>query len=141
MIDTTEIKKADTLAIEIFTFNIMGINFGIDTEQIVRLIDPDIAKEQKLDLLWFHEKILLANGNVVYESPKVLEIKTDEPAFGIIVDHPGEILNIKIDFIKPMPTLIEASGRSTPVWGAALSGEQIVLLVDPYKFYECSTII
>ncbi len=140
MRDHNGTEHIDSREIRVFTFNIMGINLGIDVEQIAGLFEPDKVEAQNIQTFWFHEKISFPEGEVAYNSPKVLIIKDDTSAFGIIIDLPNDIFIISIDSIQPLPSIMKSSGRPEPIWGAALKDEQIILLVDAYRLMQCETV-
>ncbi len=125
--------KADINEIELFTFNLMDICFGIDTDQISEIYELKQAKQKKIDLHWFHEKIAFQKKEMAYVSPKVVVIKDAEMKTGIVIDRPDNIAAITIDAIQPMPVIFESFSSSSPIWGVVLDDEKIILLVDSYR--------
>lgn len=119
--------------IQLLIFNIMGIRIGMDMEQIDAIIKPDQVKIKKLQVFKFHEKLPFRGEAAVYKSPRVLLLKEEKIATGIIIDQPEDIIPITIDSIQPLPSLIEATNRSSAIWGVTLINEKVVLLVDFYK--------
>ena len=55
---------------------------------------------------------------------------TKKEDLGIAVDALEEITSIGLDKIRPLPPLVSSSGVSKAFWGAAVKGEEIILLVD-----------
>ena len=128
--------------IRILTFKIMGIEFGMDMDRISEMCDPDQAKRRKIKLFQFHEKLHFRMAEIEYKSPKVLLIRDEESALGVVIDQPEEIdAPVRTDSILPMPPLIETSKSSAPIWAATLRNEKIVLLVDPHKLLANVTIM
>lgn len=129
--------------IRILIFNIMGVNLGMDMEQISEMHKPDQIrehiKEQNIKIPWFHEKVLFRKQPVIYKSPVILFIKKNDKTFGIIIDQPDDInVSVSVNSICPLPPLIEAVSRSGPIWGVTVKQGKIILLVDSYKLFLIS---
>lgn len=117
-------------AIRVLVFQFEGIRMGIDVEQIAGMLDPRDRAVDELSVSSFHEKLSFRNGPSAYVAPMVLLVKDEEGRHGVLIDQPQDIISIKIDSIRPLPPLVEASRESPAVWGVALMEEDMVLLVD-----------
>ncbi len=135
MKERNNIEKSDIEEIQLLIFNVMGIWFGIDSEQVLSIYELEQAKEQA-DVVWFHEIISFKKNNVEYSSPKVVLFEDKGRLIEIVIDQLENIMPIKVDDIRLMPQLFEALEGSMPVWAVALRDEKIVLLVDLYKLLE-----
>ncbi|HWP46418.1 MAG TPA: chemotaxis protein CheW [Candidatus Limnocylindrales bacterium] len=138
MIDFSEQGNKNFKEIQLLIFDIIGIKFGVDIEQvseIYELIDLGQMKGAKYGASWFHEKIPFRQGPVVYKSPRLLILRDQETTLGIIIDQPEDILSITLDDIHPLPSLLEALNRPAAIWGIALKDEKMILLVDFYKLF------
>ncbi len=125
--------------IHILVFNIMGVNLGMDMEQISEMCEPDQVKERDFEIFWFHEKLLFRKYPGEYKSPVVLLVKDEDKTSGLIIEQPDDInVPVPIDSICPLPPLIEAVIRSGPIWGVTMKQGKIILLVDSYKLLQTS---
>ncbi|MCP4352381.1 MAG: hypothetical protein GY795_43535 [Desulfobacterales bacterium] len=121
--------------IRILVFSIMGVNLGMDMEQISEMCEPDQVRERDFEIFRFHDKLLFREDPGEYESPVVLLVK-DETS-GLIIEQPDDInVPVPIDSICPLPPLIEAVIRSGPIWGVTINQGKIILLVDSYKLLQ-----
>lgn len=138
MTDFSEGGNKNFKEIQLLIFDLMGIKFGVDIEQvseIYELMDLGQMKGARYEASWFHEKIPFRQGPVVYKSPRLLSLKDKETTLGIIIDQPEDILSITLNDIQPLPSLLEVLNRPSAIWGVALKGERTILLVDFYKLF------
>jgi len=117
-------------AIRVLIFEFKGIRMGVDVEQIAGMLDPRDKSVSELNVFPFHEKILFRNDCPAYVAPMILLVRGEDGRHGVLIDQPQDIVSIKIDSIRSLPPLIEASRESRAVWGVALIEEEVVLLVD-----------
>jgi len=135
----TEIGNRELKEIDLIIFKIMGVVLGIDIEQISQIREPDHVEAEDVNIFAFHQKIPFRENKVLYKSPKILFIKDEWPASGIIIDQPEEIISIKTGSIQPLPQLIKKFNRSTPIWGVVPRGEEIILLIDLCRLLKSKT--
>ncbi|MCP4346905.1 MAG: hypothetical protein GY795_15430 [Desulfobacterales bacterium] len=121
--------ESDLTELQILVFNIKGCSMGTDMDHIQEIVEPDRLDRENLQIYCFHDGVLLPEGKTDYKSPMVLLIKHQERLAGVMVDDHEDILTIDIHSIYPLPPLLEACNKSA-VWGVALQGEKIILLVD-----------
>lgn len=119
--------------IHLLVFSIMGIRMGVDMEQIYEMKDPGQVADGGFEIAYFHEMVPFYRETVSYKSPKILLFRNQEGRAGVIIDQPEDILPLSLDSIRPLPPLLETGCVSHVVWGAALQGEEIILLVDFLK--------
>lgn len=120
--------------LQLLTFSINGTRMGVDTSQIAEMMEQDEAEARGLKLLKFSDEVSFREENVAYVSPKVLKIKDTDASLGVVIDQPEDITSVALGSLRPLPYLVEISNRSKMVWGVAVSGNDIILLVDFYKF-------
>lgn len=119
--------------LSIMTFTTMGARLGVDISQISRMMEPAQAETGQLHVLGLHEGLSFKDRNITYRSPRILLLK-DRENTGIMIDQPEDILSLRFDSIRPLPTALEAHMNSGVVWAAALIGDEIILLVDLFEF-------
>ena len=123
-----EIENRSIEEIRLLVFNIMGVKFGADMEQIREITElGQVDKEQVTE---FHEIFPFSETPVKYKTPTVLFLKGEEASCGIVIDQPQGVVNVSIDSIKPLPPLLEGCMKSAAIWGVDLTSEDIILLVD-----------
>jgi chemotaxis signal transduction protein len=108
-----------------------GVRMGVDTVQVKEIMDIETAEEMGMRMTPLNEIIQFGGRDVILSSPKVLLLKT-EIMQGVVIESPESIIDINTDDIRLMPPIVETSG-SKALWGAVLSCEGIILLMDFYK--------
>ncbi len=131
--NSVEKKTEEYEKIHILIFKMNETRIGINMEQISTMLKHEEAKERKLQIFSFQEKLPFRNECTKHKSPIVLVLKEENMSSGIIVEQPEDIIHITIDSIQPLPPLIEACYRSGLFWGGTVINSKIVLLVDFYK--------
>ncbi len=116
--------------LRIVLFEIAGVKMGVDADQVARMITPERAAEENIDIRLFHESISLGAGIVEYRSPYVLIAKEDHGKMGVMIDAPRDIVRVKAGDVRGLPLLFAATVSERIVWGAALIEGEIVMLVD-----------
>ncbi|MBF0500368.1 MAG: hypothetical protein HQM09_09550 [Candidatus Riflebacteria bacterium] len=124
--------------LKLFVFQVSGIKFGADTEQILELIDLETAETEGVSVQWFHEMIPFREKNIIYKFPRVVILKGNE-ASGIIIDTPDDIFPVESSEIQPLPRLLEATIRNSFIRGEVMIKDQMVLLVDFHKTVDCTS--
>jgi len=122
--------------IQLLTFTIMGTRMGVDTSQVSEMLEPEQAGERGINVHRFNDELPFRDSQVIYNSPKVLLIKNEGPAYGILIDQPDEIGSISLNSIRPIPPLISSCKGPKAIWGAAVKDEEIILLVDFYRLIQ-----
>lgn len=128
-------KKAPVDEIRLLIFNIADIHIGLDMDQIHRVLPFTLQPSERETRLWFHDAISIQKS-FKYHSPIMLEIKNKAAhSVFLIIDRIEQIDHVlTIDRIRPMPDLIDlAKPGASPVWGACISGDDIIFLVDIEK--------
>jgi hypothetical protein len=130
--------------ISILVFKAAGVKIGLDAGQILEMMDMETAaktaKERGEDMKKFNEVIPLCKRDVNFTRPKAIRLKAAGNPL-IVIEHPESILDINIEDIRPMPFIIEKLGErlgSKAVWGSALTGGDIILLVDFCRLKKAS---
>ena len=123
--------------IRIFTFRVRGICFGMDMDQIAGMRRADQINPREYRLCRFEEKLPFRRQGIItdtVDSPMILILNDEEKISGVYIDRPEDInVSIPIDSIRPMPDMIEACSKSSPIWGVALTEERMILLTDFYR--------
>ena len=124
--------------IRIFTFRVRGICFGMDMDQIAGMRSPDQINSREYRICGFEEKLPFRRFGTdsadAGNSPMILILNDREKISGIYIEHPEGInVCVSIDSIRPMPPLTEASDKSSPIWGVALTEKRMILLTDFYR--------
>ncbi|GER93266.1 hypothetical protein A45J_1002 [hot springs metagenome] len=117
--------------LSILVFTVSGVKMGIDTEQIIEMLDMQIAQESSANIKKLDEIIPFGKRAVSFIRPKAIRLKASEMPL-IIIEDPEDILDVNIADIRPMPFIIKMLG-SRAVWGAVLTDSGIILLVDFYR--------
>jgi hypothetical protein len=120
-------------ALSLLTFTVMGIRMGVDTLQVDGMLTPDAARDLGLDFSPLHEVLPFRGGVADYASPRVLVVKGETPPWGILVEEPDDIAPFGLDSLRPLPPLVESRGPGGAVWGVAVRGEEMILLIDLAK--------
>jgi len=126
-------EAAGVEAIEALLFDFMGSRMGVDVDQIAGMLDPRDEAAGELDVLSLHEMLSFRNERAAYVAPKVLLIRDDDGRHGVLIEQPEDIVSVSLSSIRPLPAILEASMKSGAVWGVALIGEEMVLLVDLHE--------
>ncbi len=129
-------KTEEYEKIQILVFRMNETRIGINTEQISIMLTHEEAKERELQIFSFHDKLPFREDYTNLKSPRVLVLKEENMASGIIVEQPEDIIHITIDSIQPLPPLIETCYKSGLFWGGTVINREIVILVDFYKLLE-----
>lgn len=120
--------------IQILVFTVMGVRMGVDTSQIEEMLEMDQAVSRGLSASPFHEELSFGPSSATYFAPKVITLKDQRRPLSMVIDQPDEITNVPVASIQPIPALIAArSGASRAIWGAVVSREDVILLVDLFK--------
>lgn len=123
--------------LKLFVFQVSGIKFGADSEQLLELIDLKTAENEGIRLRWFHEMVPFRKKKVVYKIPRVIILKGDEN-FGVIIDSPEDVFSVESREVLPLPQLLEATIQNRFIRGGVMMKDQVVLLVDFQKAFEYS---
>ena len=121
--------------LKLLIFNIMGVLFGADMEQIDEMLEPEQAEERQCDIVPFHQRVPLGGSRVVYEKPRILLIRETLNRQALLIDRPENIVNLPVSDIRLFPPLIEARKTAGAVWGVTFVDGEIVLLVDLFKLF------
>ncbi len=134
--NSNEKKSEDDEKIQILIFKMNETRIGINTEQISVLMKHEEAMERELQIFSFQDKLPYCENYTNLKSPRVLVLKEEYIASGVIIEQPEDIIHITIDSIQPLPPLIETCYRSGLFWGGTVISKEIILLVDFYKLLE-----
>ncbi len=116
--------------IRILTFTVMGVKMGVDTEQIGGIWEVDEARRLGTVIHYFHEKIFFRDRAAEYHAPKAMLVKDGDKEYSLVIDNPDDIIEVGIESIQPLPSLIALPGTAGAFWGAVANDQGIVLLVD-----------
>jgi chemotaxis signal transduction protein len=119
--------------IRVLTFTVQGVKIGVDVEQISEIMDLHAAEARGLAVYYFHEKIPFNEMPVKYRAPKAIMIKGLKDPSVVIIDNPEDLAVVNVRTIQPMPMLVAGRGKSQAFWGAVVSNEEVVLLIDFFK--------
>lgn len=119
--------------LQVLTFTLMGVKMGIDTGQIVELMEPDEAEARGWKPFRLSDRLALRGGTAAEHSAKVLLTGKEGTPMAVTIDRPDAILSIPLDDLQPLPRLIASCGGSRAVWGAVVRNDELILLVDLYK--------
>lgn len=116
--------------IQILTFTVMGVNIGVDTEQVAEVMEVDAAERRGAAVQLFHEKVSFGAMPIEYRSPKAIMIEDENAPYAIVIDNPDDITSVNVRSIQPLPPLIAMNSATRLFWGAIPGAEGIILLVD-----------
>lgn len=136
---TTEDENQSVENIELLIFNVMGVYFAVDTEQIEEIIEvPPDAEAGEIPAI--HKLIPFHETKGTYQAPKVLLVKDEkEGAWPLMINQAQTIINLPIDSIQLFPPLMDGNRKSKALWGATLIDENLVLLIDLNKLSTLKT--
>lgn len=117
-------------ALTVLVFDSGGIKMAIDTAQIEGIVDAVRAEAEKTVLMDISSGGLATAGTAKKKS-KVLVLKGKNPPCGIVIDDLEEITTLGIEAIRPLPAFLSSHCGTSAFWGAALRGEEVILLVNP----------
>ena len=118
------------LGISILIFFMGGVRIGVDTLQVREIMDIEAAEKRGMPMKPLNELIPFGR-DMTLTSPKAILLK-NEGLSCVVIEEPEAIVDINLNDIRLMPPIIEMFG-SRALWGAVLSGEGIILLMDFYK--------
>ncbi len=128
------VKQAEDIdKVHILIFKVNETRIGIDTEQISIMLKHEEAKDKKLQIFGFGDNLPFRDKYANFRSPRVLVLKDENFASGIIVEQPEDIIHITVDSIQPLPSLIETCYKSGLFWGGVVINREIVILVNLHK--------
>ena len=119
--------------LQVLTFTLMGMKMGIDTGQIVELMEPDEAEARGWKPFRLSDRLALRGRTADGHSVKVLLTGKEGTPMAVTIGPPAAILSIPLDDLQPLPRLIATCRGSRAVWGAVVMNDEIILLVDLYK--------
>jgi chemotaxis signal transduction protein len=125
--------------LQVLTFTLRGVKMGIDTCQIVELMEPDEAEARGWKPFRLSDRLALRGANAAEHSAKVLLTGKEGTPMAVTIDRPAAILSIPLDDLQPLPRLIASCGGSRAVWGAVVREDELILLVDLYKLPAVKT--
>ena len=108
-------------------FSVKGVRFGADMEQIKEVADPDRIEDVGKNIVRFNEEFSFPDCQITYQAPRILYLKNGRR---ILVDNVDEVRVLPIDCIRPLPDFLEKCREPNAIWGAALVGDEIILLLD-----------
>jgi hypothetical protein len=115
--------------LKLLLFSLAGVFFGIDVAQIEAMFAYD--GEEAQDLFRFHEELGIDGKAIVYNTPTVLTVRTeDSRKYRVIIDGPEDLVDICMDEIRPFPRIMAPSLIRKGMWGVVLRGKRKILLVD-----------
>jgi chemotaxis signal transduction protein len=121
--------------LEILVFALGGITFGVDTEQVGGVITAAQAEILGMKLIPFPDRVPLGGMPGHFRAPKALLIK-DVTSYAVVIESPDDILSVRLDSIRPLPPLLAACNPCQAVWGVAVKGEGIILLIDFLRLHD-----
>lgn len=116
-----------TEKLHVLVFSVMGIRFGVDTEQVARVVNLSHLEGEEENVVMFDEEFPFPGREVVYEAPKVLCLQDSRK---LVVDEIEEVRFLSFHSIRSMPELLEKYGESGAVWGAGIVEGGIILLLN-----------
>ncbi len=118
--------------LKILLFRQMGYKFAVEMSQVTNMVLPESLTDREVNIFYLHDKVSFKK-DVTYQEPFALIVR-DETDNAIIVDSPQEVFTTEVRFIHPMP-LITLPPRH-PIWGAIVKKEELIFLIDCYRFLE-----
>jgi chemotaxis signal transduction protein len=117
------------LQLNLLLFSCEEVHFGIDAAQVRAVSAYD--GERSEDLFWFHEAMGYCDESVVYVSPVIVTISTDDGRpYRVIIDSMEEIAEFRRSDIHPFPALLEPFALRSGIWGILCRNGRMVILVD-----------
>lgn len=118
-------------SIQCLIFDLIGCRFGTDMEQVTEIIDPEQADRRSIKL--YQPETLIAPYRAAecgQAGCKVMVLRYDIHPVGIVIQELRDIAEVAIERIRPLPPLIRACHRRSPVWAVAWIGDQPTFLAD-----------
>lgn len=117
--------------LDILVFNISDVHCGIDSEFVGRMLMFEEARDQQVNIRWFHQAFSFGDREVVYRNPRVVTLRGSGAERGLVIDQPRDIVRVAVGVICPLPFLFEMTKGLQAFWGSVVLDEKIVLLIDP----------
>lgn len=122
--------RTDETTIKLLLFEIMGVDFGVKTEEIFEIHDPNTLLNTDIKTCKFYDMIPFRTETVIYHSPRILLVKTEEGVRGVEVEAPNDMITIKRLAIRPIPRLIAEQNVSKAIWGVVINQGKMILIVS-----------
>lgn len=117
------------IRLNLLLFSVGGVHFGMDAELAAAI--TEYGGEQAEDLFWFHQVLGYGSDTIVYHSPAVVAIRTeDSRSFRVIIDMMEDLAEVSMLDIRPFPPLMEPIVLPKGMWGILAREGRIILLVD-----------
>ena len=131
MVQTAQKTGFDSL--NLILFSVGEVLFGIDADHVSEITAFNGQKSD--DLFWFHEEMCYGDKTVIYHSPTIVTIRTEEGLpYRVIIDSLESISECSPDDISPFPALLEPFVLRSGIWGILSQNGRTILLVDFKRF-------
>lgn len=121
-------RRLDGLPVIVFT--VKGVKMAADVDQVVEMLDAREAEARRLTTAGLDDYISFRGRESSGERRKILLVKDSPTPRAFVVDTADEVATIAVDAIHPMPPLIASARASRALWGLAMRGDEIIVLVD-----------
>lgn len=118
------------VALDILMFRVMGVRFGIDTEQVAKITPWDRVEDPGGTAFHLCDKISFGKPASIHRSAVMLLPKSGVGKKAVIVDTLEKIHSLRIDAIRPFPKLMGKGKGARAYWGIALVDNAPVILID-----------
>lgn len=126
--------------LHLLLFSFAGVCFGVEAGQIAEMSAH--GDENEANLFWFHEAIGIDGSNGCYHTPNVLAIRTEDARkYRVIVDAIEDLVDIRMDEIRPFPRIMASYVMQKGLWGVAIRSNRQILLVDFLYLLRQKTVI
>lgn len=133
MTDNEKVSTPASATLDILVFTINGVDCGIDSELVGRMMMVDEAGQKELEIIWFHKALSFGESEVVYRSPRVVTLKGTGDGIGLVIDQPRDFVKVPVRSICPPPSLFTMITGLRAFWGGFVLDDVVVLLIDPFK--------
>ena len=131
-------RKNSPEEIEFLVFTIGSVRFGADTEQVAEIYEPEPSFVSSSGLIRFDREIGFKE-EFSLPFPRLVILREDRQYAGILINEPEDIISVSLNDIRPLPDLLNIRLADSPLWGAALAEDGIILLTDFYKMLSGSS--
>lgn len=118
---------ADLLALEVLCFRLGGILWGIEAEQIDRIVRSDEGAEHPL----LDPRRLLGVAPLESAASRRLLLRRGSARAVLPVDEVLDLLSLSPDKLAAIPPLIAGALADDRIWGVGKVGDAVLLLLDP----------
>jgi chemotaxis signal transduction protein len=122
---------AGTPALRLLVFEVGGLRFGADADQVAALgaWDPDNPPPSAVP---FQRAVGLGNTEA-FRNPETCTVSREGEECTLIIESPDDLLSVETRIVRPLPPLVEPFALERGIWAVIPATEGMLLLVDLHR--------